>query len=107
MDYTSTFVSSKSVSHIFKILFETGDINILSLVVSFLVDMFNSKSTIVVPEQSVKYVYSNKKGNRPISLTSFWSRTCYFTPWSFIMIVDFEHVIQADIVKIFFIVFIK
>ena len=38
-----TFIckSSKSVSQIFKILFQTGDIEILSFAVSFLVDMFN------------------------------------------------------------------
>ena len=37
----SMFMSSKSVSQIFKILFQTGDINTFVLRGVFLVDMFN------------------------------------------------------------------
>ena len=37
-------MSSESVSQIFKILFQTGDINILSFIVSFLVDILNWKA---------------------------------------------------------------
>ena len=38
---TSIFLSSKSVSQIFKILFQTGDLNIFVLCDVFLVDIFN------------------------------------------------------------------
>ena len=38
---TSICMSSKSVFQIFKILFQTGDINFLTFVVSVLVDMFD------------------------------------------------------------------
>ena len=34
----------KSVSQIFKTLFQTGDVHIFSFVVSFLVDMFKQKA---------------------------------------------------------------
>ena len=45
-------MGSKSVSQIFKILFQTGDANILSFVVSFLVDIFNSKSSFLTKKSS-------------------------------------------------------
>ena len=41
LHFTSLFVSSKSMSEIFKVLLEAGGINIFVLVVSLLVDMFN------------------------------------------------------------------
>ena len=41
LDCTTIYMSSKIVSQSFKILYQTGDINIFSFAVSLLVDMFN------------------------------------------------------------------
>ena len=43
---------SKNVSQIFQLLFQTGNINILYFVVSFLVDMFNCKATFLIKKTS-------------------------------------------------------
>ena len=49
---TSIYMSSKRVSQIFKILFQTGDINDFSFVVFFLVDMFNSNACFLIKKIS-------------------------------------------------------
>ena len=55
-----------------------------------------SKSTIETPEKVVKYVYKvSNRDTRTTSLTSFWCLFCelltYFTPFSSVLIVSFEH----------------
>ena len=45
-------MSSKSLSQIFKILFQTGDVNILSFLPSFFVDLFKQKAPFLTKKVS-------------------------------------------------------